>query len=328
MENWQVSHVLVKLLFGTIMIIFLGRIGTCDCIPSSYNEVGMHYPYVDHSDRCDPNASISCTLCSEKYLLESYFNKNYSLLDSDFQTFLDKKLCSHLCNWLISGHKPVFKLSSNQRQLIGEGSHRHLRSSIKLVILSDAGNVSTLDTLLCKVVLVEKLPRGVFVDPFELQHLVQRGVFTDAVVFGETNLELPSALTGQSVVEVHMNIGQELQSRDNRSPEITMELPLHARYPPLDGSGYSRVELGALITFIHCKEKESQHNCFWMSTAQDEESITSAGIIWQIPCGDGAHTRVVSTITFVSALVSVFSIILTALFYSSQSKTLINDLND
>ncbi|KAG9455683.1 hypothetical protein H6P81_000191 [Aristolochia fimbriata] len=325
MENWQVSHVLANLMPATFMIIFLSCIGVSDCIPSSYNEVELHNPYTDYSDSCDRNAAVSWTPCSEKYLLESYFNTNYSLVVSDFQTFLDKRLCSNFCERLISSHNPVFKLSSTQRQLIGEGSHRLLRSSIKLTIPSDATNTAKLDTLSCKVVLIEKFPRGVFADPFELQHLVHRDVFADAVVFGETNLELPSALTNQSIVEVHMNIDQELQTRDNRSVEITMELPLHTRYPPLDGSGYSRVELGALHTFMHCKERESGDNSFWVSTAQDVETITSSGIIWLMPCGDGAHARVVSVVTFCSALLSAFSIILTAIFYSSHSNSQMKD---
>lgn len=53
-------------------------------------------------------------------------------------------------------------------------------------------------------------------------------VFLDVAVIGDTNLELPSALSNKSVVEVHMNTTHNVLSRQS---EITVELPLHARYP-------------------------------------------------------------------------------------------------
>lgn len=45
-------------------------------------------------------------------------------------------------------------------------------------------------------------------------------------MFGDTNLELPSFRSNRSVVEIHVKIS----SRDYANGEITLKLPLHARY--------------------------------------------------------------------------------------------------
>ncbi|KAI3905058.1 hypothetical protein MKX01_017304, partial [Papaver californicum] len=82
-------------------------------------------------------------------------------------------------------------------------------SSLRVSIQPDT-NVSELPAHFCEAVVIERLPSGVFADPFELQHLVQRGVFLDAAVFGDTNLELPPALSNRSVVEVHIDIGHNI----------------------------------------------------------------------------------------------------------------------
>lgn len=52
-------------------------------------------------------------------------------------------------------------------------------------------------------------------------------VYLDAAVFGDTNLELPAALSNSSFVEIHMDISS--LSKENH--ELVIELPLHVRYP-------------------------------------------------------------------------------------------------
>ena len=74
----------------------------------------------------------------------------------------------------------------------------------------------------CEAIIIEKLPCGTFTDPFELQHLLQRGVFMDAVVFGDTNLELSSFHSNRSLVEVHTNVNLNTISRHNDGLEINI----------------------------------------------------------------------------------------------------------
>ncbi|KAF3612373.1 putative protein vip1-like, partial [Capsicum annuum] len=108
-----------------------------------------------------------------------------------------------------------------------------------------------------EVIIVERLPSGVFADPFELQHLVQRGVFTDATVFGDTNLELPSFLSNRSLVEVHLEVNSNLTTQWKHELELNMELPLHSRYQPL-GHGFSRVEFASPDLFLRCNVEGKQ----------------------------------------------------------------------
>ncbi|OVA02881.1 Glycosylphosphatidylinositol-mannosyltransferase I [Macleaya cordata] len=257
--------------------------------------------------------------CSQKYLLESYFEKHNTVLDSDFQSFLAHELPLGSCKALRNLNSMI-RLPVLQRDLIGEGSHRHLFSSIKFNIQPET--ISELPAHFCEAVVIDRLPAGVFADPFELQHLVQRGVFFDAAVFGDTNLELPTALSNRSVVEVHMDIGHNILSRHNNGLEINVELPLHARYPPLGGSGYSRVVMDSPDLFIRCSiEQKSQYeNCLWMTTVERIESPADA-VVWRIPSGNKAHSGVVSIVTFISAFLSTVSIVLAAVYSSDTNSS-------
>lgn len=117
--------------------------------------------------------TIGCLPCSHKYLTATYLNNHSSLLDSDFHDFLTKNLGSNsLCKGLGCNINKI-GLSELNRHLIGEGSHRHLVSAVQFDMQSDA--LSWLDEHFYEVIIIERLPTGVFADPFELQHLVERG---------------------------------------------------------------------------------------------------------------------------------------------------------
>lgn len=155
-------------------------------------------------------------------------------------------------------------------------------------------------------------------DPFELQHLVQRGVFTDASVFGDTNLELPSFLSDHSIVEIHMDFDLITLSalKYEYELEVSIELPLHARYPALEESGYSTVEFHAPVVFLrHRLYGKSDKSCFLTMIHNNSESTTSP-VVWKIPCGIRAHARTVSAVTFLSALLSVSLIVLVSVCFS------------
>ncbi|KAK4364663.1 hypothetical protein RND71_016021 [Anisodus tanguticus] len=130
----------------------------------------VHAPYVD------------------KYVANSYFSKHDNLVDSKFKDFIAHDILSSACVSLQGNVKFAPKLTVLHQKLIGEGSHRRLSSSLRLKRSSESISSPPKS---CEVIIVERLPSGIFTDPFELQHLVQRGVFRDAAVFGDTNLELP-----------------------------------------------------------------------------------------------------------------------------------------
>lgn len=128
--------------------------------------------------RCGTNfdsnkSNIKAFCSSKKYLMTSYFEKYENLVDSYFQDFIARELHSGSCEVLPENQSPVSKHSVLRRHLIGEGSHRHLSSSIRFDI--DPKSLALLPVNYCEVLVVERLPSGVFADPFELQHLRQHG---------------------------------------------------------------------------------------------------------------------------------------------------------
>ncbi|XP_044466949.1 phosphatidylinositol-glycan biosynthesis class X protein isoform X2 [Mangifera indica] len=267
--------------------------------------------------RCGTNfdsnkSNIKAFCSSKKYLMTSYFEKYENLVDSYFQDFIARELHSVSCEVLPENQSPVSKHSVLQRHLIGEGSHRHLSSSIRFDI--DPKSLARLPINYCEVLVVERLPSGVFADPFELQHL-QQHVFTDIAVSGDTNLELPSFRSNQSAVEIHMNVGTNIFHE--KALEIKLQLPLHARYQPLAETGYSKVEFGSPDLFICCciEGKPQNKSCLFISTTGHTESKTEAAV-WKIPSGIKAHTEVVSVVTFISAVLSTLAIVWASIFCS------------
>ncbi|XP_057480343.1 uncharacterized protein LOC130767482 isoform X2 [Actinidia eriantha] len=295
----------IFLLVG-IQLAFLAGIGSCIHTSIASNEGGKY----------NSNSDFKTFSSYEKYITELYFKKHDSLLDSDFKSFIANELALGSCGVLQDKLNIAPRLSVLQRYLIGEGSHRRISSSIRLSIQPES--TPELPRPLCKIIILARLPSGIFADPFELQQLLQRGVFTDTVVFGDTNLELPSIVSNRSVVEVHVDVGgPNILSEDGNGLELNIELPLH----PLGELGFSRVEFGEPDLFMHCSIEEEAHNqsCLFVQTGSGDESRTD--IVWEVPCGIEEHSGVVSVVTFVSAAVSALFIVLAAIHYSDVQKS-------
>ncbi|PWA51066.1 Glycosylphosphatidylinositol-mannosyltransferase I, PIG-X/PBN1 [Artemisia annua] len=258
--------------------------------------------------------SYSSKLGSHKYITEAYFQKYDTLNDRVFQDFISNEVSQGFCE----EQNFMPKLSVWQRQLNGDGSHRRLTSSLKIENQPEVS--SKLASQSCKAIIVERLPSGVFADPFELEHLTQRGVFTDASAFGDTDLELPTVRANRSVVEIHMDLGPSMLSENNNGWELNIELPLHARYAPLGKHGYTKVEFGSPDLFVRCIVEGDSHNqsCLF-SSANDGVRSSSAAIFWEVPSGIVKHTKVVSVLTFISAVVGALSILAACVFHSEIS---------
>ncbi|KAK4364665.1 hypothetical protein RND71_016023 [Anisodus tanguticus] len=108
------------------------------------------------------------------YVADSYFSKHDNLVDSKFEDFTAHDILSNACVSLQGNVKFAPKLTVLHQKLIGEGSHRRLSSSLRLKKSSESISSPPKS---CEVIIVERLPSGVFADPFELQHLVQRGAY-------------------------------------------------------------------------------------------------------------------------------------------------------
>lgn len=105
----------------------------------------------------------------DNYIANNYFNRYDSLIDQEFDYFVASEI-------LLGLFKDKYHLLPTQfglhRNVTGEGSHRRLSSSIRFKRNPELKNV--LISQSCELIIIERLPSGVFADPFELQHLVQR----------------------------------------------------------------------------------------------------------------------------------------------------------
>ncbi|KAF8118534.1 hypothetical protein N665_0004s0019 [Sinapis alba] len=254
---------------------------------------------VGTSDGDSDEMSDSDTFCiSDQYIMQSYFTTQSSLNESEFRSFLLLQQCSEN---IPSEDVPAVAMLQ-RRDVTGEGSHRHLLTSIKLRPFHSQSQLHEL-------VIVERLPLGVFADPFELQSLQQRRAFRDVSVFGDTDLEQPSFRSNRSVVEIHVDI--------NENGEISVKLPLHARYQPIGESGYSRVEFGEPDLFLcsrHAPNQGQEQRCLVLSIGRSKSETRS--VVWEIPAGIRSHTEYVSVITFVAAVLTALSILVASVLSS------------
>ncbi|XP_024021707.1 uncharacterized protein LOC21400748 isoform X2 [Morus notabilis] len=250
------------------------------------------------------------------YIMQSYFEKYECLDDSRYKDFVAQELPLGLCDAPADNLNLAPGLSVLERKLIGEGSHRHLSSSIRISI--QPRSIYELSHCNCGVILIERLPCGVFADPFELQHLLHR-VLNDIAVFGDTNLESPSFLSNRSAVEVHMDVGCNFL-RQKTEIDIKLDIPLHARYQPLNETGYSEVRFGASDLFLRCSVARKLHNQSCLYMIENDGELHYGIIVWKIPSGKKAHAGVVYVFTFISASFAVLLIVLTSICHSNISR--------
>lgn len=250
---------------------------------------------------------VKCMPCSRTYIGGAHLDTLTGQL-AQRRDIVEMSDSGELCKGLADDVE-VPMLSKLRRQLVGKGSHRRLVYSVDFGA-HEGAMVNFLDHYDAHLVIFEKLPDGVFADPFELQHFVERKVFVDVAVFGDANLELPTALSNGSSVEIHFDLRRIISNNCN----LVIEMPLHARYPPLDASGYATVEFGSPDLFLRYRKKDIHSgSCLWVINNLKAAPLEKAA--WRIPCGDEAHIGFVSSITFLSALVCSMSIVLASLIF-------------
>lgn len=262
-------------------------------------------------------ASDACTVpCREKWVAKAYFDKYGSLEDAAFEHYRDAELTRCSYEMQPCDLRDVFKLSDLDRRLTGDGSHRSLFTSIRISVDEELAAKSPFR--FCEVVLVERLPSGVFADPFELQHIRDRGVYGEVAVLGDANLELPSFLSNRTLVEVHMFFSPNNLLEQMNGLEIKVEVPVHARYQALDGSGYSAVQFGEPDVFARCsmEQRSSNQSHFFVLTSNGAAISYKNPIVWKIPSGIETHAGFVSVVTFLSASLSALVIIVASVFHS------------
>lgn len=99
----------------------------------------------------------------------------------------------------------------------------------------------------CSLHLHYQLPPQIFVDPYELVH---RSASYAYIHDGTANLELPVSAVDPAGSAVLLDVAANASN-------VTIELPLHLRYPRLDESGISTLSVPLPIVFWACPSSVS-----------------------------------------------------------------------
>ncbi|KAM1127549.1 hypothetical protein ACFX2I_037504 [Malus domestica] len=79
-------------------------------------------------------SNISAFSSFNKYIMQSYYEKDENLFESDFQDFVAQELPFGLCEVLPHDLILVVRHPILHHNLLGKGSHRHLTSSSRVNI--------------------------------------------------------------------------------------------------------------------------------------------------------------------------------------------------
>lgn len=165
--------ILLKQLLNPFLFFFFGCIQVW-IYKFNFDAIVLHFQMGGSADSNSINRDAKASCNFYQFLTQSYYERFNSLDDLDFDTFMSLEIPCGICAVLPNNYKSILEVSNLQRNLIGEGSHRHLSTSIKFQT-QPTNSVSEQISSSCQLIIVERLPSGVFADPFELEHLVQRG---------------------------------------------------------------------------------------------------------------------------------------------------------
>ncbi|KAK9401075.1 phosphatidylinositol-glycan biosynthesis class X protein [Crotalus adamanteus] len=135
------------------------------------------------------------------------------------------------------------------QQLLKDGFHRDLLIRVDFGI-ADEGLKS------CKLAIKVHLPRGLYVDPYELKSLQQHNLTEALVITDEVDLEVPEYLATDSSVLIYMRPDPKCITC------FKALLPLHCRYySPSESDGKILVVLQSPEIMIYCQKSFFSVNC-------------------------------------------------------------------
>ncbi|XP_062988365.1 phosphatidylinositol-glycan biosynthesis class X protein isoform X2 [Elgaria multicarinata webbii] len=202
-----------------------------------------------------------------------------------------------------------------RQQLLKDGFHRELLIKV---------NLGTSDEAIgsCMVAIKVHLPKGLYVDPYELMSLQKHNLTEALVIVDNVDLEVPEYLATELSLLIYMKPDPECISC------FKALLPLHCRYHrPAESDGNISAVLKTPEILIHCQKsfnpveclKETNieapcsskniHLCHWNSI---RFKMVNEKLKVQIPVGLKHHLTMVCTVTLVSTILCS-SLILSAL---------------
>eukprot|EP00850_Spirogloea_muscicola_P011476 SM000071S21100 [mRNA] locus=s71:416935:419966:+ [translate_table: standard] len=222
-----------------------------------------------------------------------------------------------------------WRVAACSRWLEGRGAHRALRTQVQLELKPERppaeGGMTgpgPPPTASCTpaLALVERLPSGVFVDPFELQRLHRAKQCSQAMVCGTVDLERPSPLcepSGAMVFADEATTADEPGKPHELLRHFSARLPVHARYPEVDMGPcrkHATVLLLPPLLLITCydtslnksEQEASIAEAIWteldmdlLSEAKDEQVVP---LEWLVPVGCSEHAWLVTWVTGITAV--------------------------
>ncbi|XP_049804037.1 phosphatidylinositol-glycan biosynthesis class X protein-like [Schistocerca nitens] len=191
------------------------------------------------------------------------------------------------------------------RRIENDGFHRDLHSLVEIVV--DHADL----WINCSVILEEKIPAALYVNPDQLQELQRfKQLSSCAAVMGAVNIELPEAIATEHTVIAY----SPLQCTQNLL-SAKLSLPVHARYrAPIPGGGHVEGHLNSPRLFLHCLEDTclranaqaaanfscqpcvefTGKNCSWFSLPYETNSVT---MNIRIPVGNSDLRAIVVIVT-------------------------------
>ncbi|XP_071106927.1 phosphatidylinositol-glycan biosynthesis class X protein-like isoform X2 [Haliotis cracherodii] len=214
-----------------------------------------------------------------------------------------------------------------ERQLHKNGFHRDLTTSVEwLVNPHHRGDIQN-----CGILLVEKLPPGIYVDPFQLSSRLQFGgpkVLVDAAV----NIEMPAHLSPPHTLHVYADLKTVTDNDEGFSLAASVTLPIHLRYqPPAYETSITHVDvvISNPRLFTNCSIKESvallqapcdhtnASQCLWHEHHYQAEvdSVTCS-----VPVGNISYLPLVVAVTLLVTGIGCLFIVYVVITKQPQTK--------
>uniref|UniRef100_A0A6B2LI44 Phosphatidylinositol-glycan biosynthesis class X protein n=1 Tax=Arcella intermedia TaxID=1963864 RepID=A0A6B2LI44_9EUKA len=174
----------------------------------------------------------------------------------------------------------------------------------------------------CILMLVETLPAGVYVDPFEMNELEKFGSGNRFHYFNDVDVEKPAYQSQQNVVLVYRMFNPQ-------SHLLNISFPVHFRYQlPSDTVTHRRVYLNAPLIYVNCNGKnlviphvpeQMAHFDTWTTLSViDKEQLDFSKpdpkeklvrLVVPIPVGQRDKQTLVTVVTLLITTVAAFGII-------------------
>jgi hypothetical protein len=175
-------------------------------------------------------------------------------LEKKIHEFIEKSVCVSDC----IGSAELGEMTRHARN---KGLHRELVTTVQLPVVSDDHD----DHDSCGVMLIERLPKGMYIDTDEVANLARFGG-PKLLHFDSMDVEKPAHVSNSHIILVYRNLSQDRHNKSLWSADFS--IPIHLRYhPPNYGGIPPIVNLSSPLVLVSClpglgwKQKINYSDC-------------------------------------------------------------------